>query len=167
VTIDRNAPVHNIVESFDRIFELIGVSEERFQDPSHGPKTSAKVCGLTNTYLKPVRIGRKISFDPVELYYGRKVRLFQKPFETVPFYAAADVHRFMGERITEQTTDYFSIQLGSQILNVDMEGGVVKNMDKLGFDNFFLHVAKDKTITEEGLVQILKDIRTLSQSEKG
>ena len=164
--IDRDAPVRNIVECLDRLFTLIGVSEERFQDPSHGPKMPSKVCGVTNTYLKPIRIGRKISFDPVDLFYGRKIRLFQKPFETVPFYAAADLIRFVGERIDGHTTDYFSIHLANQILNVDLENGMVVSLDKLGFDNYFLRLAKDTVLTEEGLILVLKDIRTLATAGK-
>jgi hypothetical protein len=39
-----------------------------FHNPSYQSSAAEKVCGMTNTYLQPVRIGRKAVFGSLILY---------------------------------------------------------------------------------------------------
>jgi len=129
--------VVNLVQAVDQFFAEMKMPDEVFKNPSYQSDASEKVCGLTNTYLKPVRIGRKTMLGDTALYYGRKVDLFPKAYEIIEFEAASNIVRFFENRIVETLTDYMSIHSGNKKLDIDLRKGVITRLVFLGFRNEF------------------------------
>ncbi len=149
-------PVMNIVEAVDEIFARLRIDDAVFHNPSYNSDAVEKVCGLTHTYLKPVRIGRKAVLGDTVLYYGRKVDLLPRAYELVEFDAASDIAGFFEDRIARSLTEYMSIHSGSHQLNIDIREGVIVNLSNIGFKNDFKWLENGKYFRKAELNQIIQ-----------
>lgn len=130
-------PVVNIVQAMDGVFAEFGFDDSIFHNPSYQSSIPEKVCGLTNTYLKPVRIGRKVILGDVVLYYGQKVDLFPKAYEIVDFDAASDIIGFLENRVAQTITEYMSVHRGNYRLDIDIRESVIADLRIIGLDEHF------------------------------
>ena len=146
----------NIVEAVDEIFTRSRIDDAVFHNPSYNSDAIEKVCGLTHTYLKPVRIGRKAVLGAAVLYYGRKVDLLPQAYELVEFDAASDIAGFFEKRIFQTLTEYMSIHSGSHQLNIDIRKGVIVSLSNIGFENDFEWLQNGKYLRMAELNQIIK-----------
>lgn len=156
------APVVNLVESVDYVFNKLGISESFFCNPSAKDNSDEKVAGMTNTYLKPTRIGRKAVLGKADFFYGRKFNLMPVAYEIVSYEAPADVFSFIENRIKETLTDYMSIHQGNFRLNLDIKGGIITDFVKMGFDGQFSYLAKNTIITIGDLAKIIHSLYSAS-----
>ena len=154
-------PVIDIVRAIDELFKQLNIDDSVFRSPSYKSDSPEKVCGLTNTYLKPVRIGRKAVLGKVVLYYGRKVHLFPEAYEIVEFDAVSDIAGFIEKRLSQTLTEYMSIQKGSQQLDIDIREGIVSNLGLIGFDNEFEWLKNGSFLSLEELRQIIRSFTNL------
>jgi hypothetical protein len=129
--------VTNIVRAMDSIFARLGIDDAIFHNPSYQSDIPEKVCGLTNTYLKPVRIGRKAIVGDVILYYGQKVDPFPKAYEIVDFDAASDIVGFLEKRMAQTVTEYMSVHAGNYRLDIDIREGVIADLRVIGLTEEF------------------------------
>ncbi|MBU0676080.1 MAG: hypothetical protein KJ950_15695 [Proteobacteria bacterium] len=90
-----NSPVLNLVVGIDYIFNKLGVPESTFRNPSGQSEENEKVAGITNTYLQPIRIGRKVVVGKADFFYGRKFNVVPNVYETVSFDAPKDIFSFV------------------------------------------------------------------------
>ena len=148
-------PVIDIVQAMDELFKQLNIDDSVFRNPSYKSDAPEKICGLTNIYLKPVRIGRKAMLGKVVLYYGRKVHLFPEAYEIVEFNAASDIAGFIEKRLAQTLTEYMSIQKGNQQLDIDIREGIVSNLGLIGFDDEFEWLKNGNRLSMEGLRQII------------
>lgn len=157
-----DAPVVALVESVDFIFSKLGIPDASFRNPSKQTQASEKIAGLTNTYLQPTRIGRRVMFGDTSFFYGQKFNITPVSFEAVPYDAPSNVRSFVQNRLDETLTDYISIHQDKLRLNLDIRNAVVKKMFKLGFDGHFTFLANNKTLTIGDLVKIIQTTRKLT-----
>lgn len=155
------APVVNLVEGVDYIFEKLGIAKSSFRNPSARGDADEKVAGMTNTYLKPTRIGRKAVLGNADFFYGRKFNIMPVAYEIVSYEAPADVFSFVEKRIEETLTDYMSIHKGNFRLNLDIKEGVIKDLVKMGFDKQFSYLSNNAVLTVGDLARI---IHTLAEA---
>jgi hypothetical protein len=151
-----DAPVLNLVESVEYFFNKLGISDSSYRNPSQKSNASEKIAGLTNTYLKPIRIGRKAALGEVDFFYGLKFNLMPEVFETVPYETPSDVFSFFQNRIQETMTGYISVHKDTFRLNLDVKNGVITDLVKMGFDDLFTFLSKKETLTVGDLEKILK-----------
>jgi hypothetical protein len=156
------APVVNLVEGVDHIFHKLGISKSFFRNPSAEDDSDEKVAGMTNTYLKPTRIGRKAVLGKADFFYGRKFNLMPVAYEILSYDAPADVFSFVESRIRDTLTDYMSIHKGNFRLNVDIKGGVITDFVKMGFDGQFSYIAKNTIMTIADLEKIILSLYSAS-----
>ncbi len=130
--------VMNLVQAVDLVFAALNIPEDVYKNPSYQSDATEKMCGLTNTYLQPVRIGRKAILGDTAFYYGRKVDLFPEPYEIVEFDAASDITRFFEKRIAATLTDYMSIQMGNRKLDIDLRKGIITRLVFVGLRSEFV-----------------------------
>jgi hypothetical protein len=151
-----DAPVLNLVESVDHIFMKLGIPDSFYRNPSKQEDAGEKIAGLTNTYLKSTRIGRKAALGEFDLFYGSKFNLLPVVFETVPYDTPSDVYSFVYNRLQETLTGYLSVHKGHFRLNLDVRNGLVTEIIKMGFDDQFTFLSKNKPLTMKDLNRILK-----------
>jgi hypothetical protein len=77
-------------------------------------------------------------------------------FETVPYEAPSDIYSFVQSRLEETLTGYISVHKGHFRMNLDVREGVVTEFVKMGFDDQFTFLSKDKTLTLGDLAKIMK-----------
>lgn len=157
-----DAPVVNLVESVDYIFKKLGVSDEWFRNPSCLYDRTEKVAGMTNTYLQPTRIGRKIVIGEAVFFYGRKFNLTPKIFETLQYDIPADVLSFVEKRIRETLTDYMSIHIGNFRLNMDINGGIIEALSNIGFEEPFKYLSINTVLTISDLEKMIQSLLEIS-----
>ncbi len=157
-----HSPVVNLVEGVDYIFNKLGISKSCFRNPSAKNDSGEKVAGMTNTYLKPTRLGRKAVLGNTDFFYGRKFNLMPAAYEIVSYDAPADVFSFIESRISETLTDYMSIHNGNFRLNLDIKGGVITDLVKMGFDGQFSYLSNDSILTLGDLSKIIHGLQKTS-----
>lgn len=148
-------PVTNLVEAVDYIFKELELPSSVFRNPSYKSDSSEMFSGMTNTYLMPIRMGRKAIIGNTEFYYGRKIHPFPKPYELISFEAPADIYLFFENRIKETLTDYLSIHSGKNQLNLDIREAVIIDIQKIGFDNNYQSFSKNSVLTIGDLRKII------------
>ena len=153
-----HSPVINLVESVDYIFNKLGISKSCFRNPSVKNDPDEKVAGMTNLYLKPTRLGRKAVLGNTDFFYGRKFNLMPVAYEKVSYDAPADVFAFIESRISETLTDYMSIHNGNFRLNIDIKGGVITDLVKMGFDGQFSYLSNTSVLTIGDLTKIIQSL---------
>jgi hypothetical protein len=155
-----DAPVLNLVESVDYFFAKLGIPDSSYQNPSKQNNASEKIAGMTNTYLRPTRIGRKAVLGEINFFYGLKFNIMPEVFETVPFDTLSDVYSFVQNRIKETATGYISIHQKNARLNLDVRNGVITELIKMGFDDQFTSLSKHELLTIGDLERIMKILKT-------
>lgn len=156
------SPVLNLVAGIDSIFTERGVAAAVFRNPSGQSKEHEKVAGLTNTYLQPIRIGRKAVFGKVDFYYGRKFNVAPDVYEIVPFEAPLDIFSFVERRFNETLTDYLSIHRENFRLSLDIKNGVITSLSKIGFDEQFKDLSRNMLLTIRDLDRIIQTVLEIS-----
>lgn len=154
----KTAKVINLVAAVDHIFNKLEISESSIRNPSAQNDRIEKLAGMTNTYLHPTRISRKLVLWDAVFFYGRKFNLLPEIYETIPYDAPADVFSFVKNRIKETLTDYMSIHKGNQRLNLDVKDGVITSLFKIGFDGHFTYLSKNKVLTVGNLEKIIRSL---------
>ncbi len=156
--LDADPPVIDLMSSIDQVFAHLGIDDAVFRNPSYNCEKNEKVAGLTHTYLRPLRIGRKAVFTRGEFYYGKKIDLLPQAYEIVSFEAPAEILSFMQDRIANNLLDYFSIHSGNQLLDVDIRQGEVINCGRIGFDQDYPFLAKGRVLTQKHLFDIISSL---------
>jgi hypothetical protein len=151
-----DAPVLNLVESVEFFFSKLGVPDSSYRNPSKKNDTSEKIAGLTNTYLQPTRIGRKVVLGEAEFFYGLKFNIAPKVFETVPYDTPSDVYTFFQNRIKKTLSGYISVHQENFRLNLDVRNGIITELVKMGSDGHFAFLSKSALLTMGDLGRIMK-----------
>lgn len=152
------APVVDLIEAVDYILNSLGIALSSFASPSVKNAPDERVAGLTNTYLRPTRIGRKAVIGNTVFFYGRKFDLLPAAYEIVSFDAPVDIFSFVEDRIRETLTDYMSIQREIYMLNVDIKDGVIADLAKIGFDDEFSYLSHNAIFTFGDLSKIIHNL---------
>lgn len=152
------SPLLNLVEAVDYILHKLGIAESCCRNPSCRLDSGEKISGMTNTYLKPTRIGRKAVLGKADFFYGRKFNLMPSAYELVAYDAPVDVLLFLENRLIETLTDYMSVHLGNFTLNVDIKYGEMTDLVKMGFDGQFTYLSKNAVMTMKDLAMIVDDL---------
>lgn len=153
-----NSPVVDLIKAVDYIINSIGIAMSSSGNPSVKTDPDERVAGLTNTYLKPTRIGRKAVIGNTAFFYGRKFDLLPAAYEIVSFDAPVDIFSFVENRIRETLTDYMSIQREIYMLNVDIKDGVIADLAKIGFDDEFSYLSHNAIFTFGDLSKIIHNL---------
>jgi hypothetical protein len=153
-----DAPVINLVEGVDYIFNKLGISKSSCRNPSGPNESGGKAAGMTNVYLKPTRIGRKAVLGKADFFYGRKFNLMPNIYEMVHYDAPADVFAFVENRLRETLTDYMSIHNGNFRLNLDIKNGVITDLAKMGFDGQFRYLSNNTILTFGDLTKVIHSL---------
>jgi len=155
--LSATAPVVDLIKAVDYILNSLGIAISSF-DTSVRNNSDARVAGLTNTYLKPTRIGRKAVIGNTVFFYGRKFDLLPAAYEIVSFDAPVDIFSFVENRIRDTLTDYMSIQREIYMLNVDIRDGVITDLAKIGFDDEFTYLSNNAIFTFGDLSKIIHSL---------
>jgi len=148
-------PVVNLVKAVEYIFHRLGISDSVCRNPASRIETFDRVAGMTNTYLKPVRIGRKTALGVWHFFYGLKIDILPSPYEIIPFEAPADIYKFFKNRINKTVVDYISIHKGLFRLDVDIKNGVIVDTLRIGFDDEFTSIVRNAVLTIGDLENII------------
>lgn len=147
--------VINIVQAVAQVFAAMNIPEDVYRNPSYQSGAVEKVCGLTNAYLQPVRIGRKAMLGDTAFYYGRTVDLFPKAYELVDFDAISNIFRFFEDRIDGTLIDYMSIHSGKRKLDIDLRKGFIVRLVFIGFKSDFEWLKQGKPFRFRDLQRII------------
>ena len=158
----ETAHVVNLVTAVDFILDKLNISESCFRTPSSQSDRSEKVAGLTNTYLKPTRISRKVLLGNIIFFYGRKFNLMPEAFETVSFDTPENVLSFAENRIRTTLTDYISIHKDNLRLNIDIQNGKIISIAKMGFSNQFPFLSDNAILTVGNLEKMIQGLLEMS-----
>lgn len=152
------APVVDLIACVDYILNSLDIATSSSGSPSVKNNPDERVAGLTNTYLKPTRIGRKAVIGNTAFFYGRKFDLLPAAYEIVPFDAPVDIFSFVETRIRETLSDYMSIQREIYMLNADIRDGVITDLAKIGFDDEFSYLSNNAIFTFGDLSKIIHNL---------
>ena len=152
--IEPDSPVFDVVAAVDDIFTALDFDESVFRNPSYNSDAVERVCGLTHTYLQPLRIGCKAVIGSASFYYGVKIHLLPQAYEVVDFESVSEIDAFFQDRIQKSRTEYLSIHLDGNRLDIDIKNGHILNFQKIGFGKELGHI-------EKGAPFYMKDLKNI------